>query len=82
MKTLIAAAVAASLFAAFPAAAQGPAYSTPDNNMTRTDDVDPADAENMNLEYGRSTDDDAILVPDEPNVVIEPGPPPADLPPE
>ncbi len=73
MKPILFAAAAAVLFSVTPALAQGPAYPTPDNNLTRTDDVDPADAPNMNLEYGQPTDDDVVVAPDPgPDVVIEP----------
>jgi hypothetical protein len=60
MKAPIAFALFAILGAA-PLHAQGPAYPTPDNNITRSDDVDPDDAPNLNEEYGRPSN----LVPDD-----------------
>ncbi len=60
MKATMAIAILVMLAAA-PAHAQGPAYPTPDNNLTRSDDVDPADAPNLNQEYGQPSD----LIPDD-----------------
>jgi hypothetical protein len=53
MKRLLFAGAFASLVAASPAMAQNPAYPTPDNNTTRSDDVDPSEAPYLNDEYGR-----------------------------
>jgi hypothetical protein len=71
MKRLLVAGAFAGLIAASPATAQNPAYPTPDNNVTRSDDVDPSEAPYLNDEYGTpssgleysqpSTDDGTIV---------------------
>lgn len=59
MKAMTAIAIFVML-GALPLHAQGPAYPTPDNNLTRSDDVDPEDAPKLNEEYGRPSN----LVPE------------------
>jgi hypothetical protein len=63
-KFLVTGAIGA-LVCATPVLAQGPAYPTPDNNVTRSDDVDPADAANLSEEHGLPSDPDVLVVPED-----------------
>ncbi len=63
----------ACLAAATPAWSQNTAYPTPDNNLTRSDDVDPSEAPYLNDEQGRPSADDYARAPDTDGSIIERG---------
>ena len=74
MKKLLVAGVFAALFAVSPASAQNPAYPTPDNNLTRSDDVDPSEAPYLNEEQGQpSSDFDYSVPPSNDGVIVDYG---------
>jgi hypothetical protein len=97
MRTAILAGAFAALFAAAPAFAQSTAYPTPDNNMTRTDDVDPSEAPYMNEEQGQPSEFEPSLTGPNDGIIVDDGgtgegsgesgegtdlPPPPDAPPQ
>jgi hypothetical protein len=97
MRTAILAGAFAALFAAVPAFAQSAAYPTPDNNFTRTDDVDPSEAPYMNEELGQPSDSEPSLTGPNDGIIVDDGgtgegsgesgegtdlPPPPDTPPQ
>lgn len=59
MKILILSAAVMTSLAAPAAWAQNAAYRTPNNNVTRSDDVDPSEAPYLNEEYGMPSDDES-----------------------
>ncbi len=63
----------ACLAAAMPAWSQNAAYPTPDNNLTRSDDVDPREAPYLNDEQGRPSADDYARAPEADGIIIERG---------
>lgn len=72
MRNFLAFSAFAALFAASPAFAQNPAYPAPDNNLTRSDDVDPSEAPYLNEEQGRpSSDFDYSLAPSDDGVIVD-----------
>jgi hypothetical protein len=73
MRTAILASTFAALFAAAPAFAQSPAHPTPDNNVTRTDDVDPSEAPYVNEEQGQPSEFDPSLPATNDGIVIDDG---------
>ncbi len=69
MKMLLGMSAVAALLAVSPASAQNAAYPTPDNNLTRSDDVDPSEAPYLNEEQGRpSNSPDYAAVPEDSDV--------------
>ncbi len=70
MKTLFGMSAVAALLAVSPASAQNAAYPTPDNNLTRSDDVDPSEAPYLNEEQGRpsTSSDYYVAAPEDPDV--------------
>jgi hypothetical protein len=73
MRTLVLPALIASLLAMSPAFAQNVAYPTPDNSLTRSDDVDPSQAPYLNDEQGRPSSDDYAHAPDSDGIIIDRG---------
>lgn len=73
MRFLVFSAAIACLVAATPAWPQNAAYPTPDNNLTRSDDVDPSEAPYLNEEQGQPSSDDYARAPDADGIIIERG---------
>ena len=73
MRSAILATAFAALFAAAPAYAQSPAPSTPDNNVTRTDDGAPPEAPYVNEEGGQPSEFDPSLPTTNDGIVIDDG---------
>ena len=73
MRSAILATAFAALFAAAPAYAQSPAPTTPDNNVTRSDDGDPLEAPYVNEEGGQPSEFDPSLPATNDGIVVDDG---------